>query len=107
MQLDRRDVLGLPRTAPRQFPGPQPARVRRAGPAGLYVELDAQPGVEVGPCSWGRPLPQTTNHAHGATSTVTLTYDNGFPPGGTRCLVVFTDAGLADPWVTAFDGWPA
>lgn len=70
-----------------QASGPQPATVRRVDGRGLFVELDRLgSGRVIGPARYGPA---------------------GSPPTGTRCLVLFADAGVAEPWVVAFDGWPA
>lgn len=96
-------VLGK-RTAPPQFDGPQPATVLKVIGSDLYVELEAVDGLEVGPCAWSRPAGHFhTNPEGGSTGTVSAST----PPAGTRCLVVFAGAGVTDPWVIGWDGWPS
>lgn len=74
----------------RQVEGPRTATVRRSDGGRLLVTVDGLGDDRlIGPCRWARP--------DGA----------GQPPAGTRCLVLFADAGVGDPWVVAFDGWPA
>lgn len=73
----------------RQFAGPQRGQVTRVtGTGELFVILDALGrDVEFGPCRYDRP-------------------PDALPEPETACLVLFSDAGAADPWVVAFDGWP-
>lgn len=96
-------VLGTPRPR-RQFTGPQPAAVVRVTDGALYVELDALPDVEVGPCAWSRPLPP---HRHADPDGLTGETVSADPPAGTRCLVALVGDGLGGPWLLAWDGWPA
>lgn len=96
----------------RPLSGPQAGRVLRITDGALFVELEAADGLEVGPCAWSRPMAQPTEaHSHstenGPTGDAYLSYDPGDPPPGTRCLLLFAGTGIADPWVVAFDGWPA
>jgi hypothetical protein len=68
--------------------GAQEGVVASADSTGLRVSLPRfHPGLAFGPCGWSRP------------STTA-----GYPPVGTRCLVMFVGT---NPWVTAFAGWPA
>lgn len=94
-------LLGV-RPRRRQYEGPQPARVVRASAAGLFVALEATPSVEH-KASWSRDKA----HTHTVSGTTSSTADVGFPPVGTRCLVLFAGAGIADPWVVQFASWPA
>lgn len=100
-------LLTLPAAAvrlpSRQFDGPQPATVLRVTGGQLFVELDAAAGLEVGPCFWSRPAAHSHSDPDGATGT----YNPADPAAGTRCLVLFAGAGVTDPWVVAFDRWPA
>lgn len=86
-----------------QFPGPQAAQVVRVDGERLYVKLDAAPALEV-EVSWSRPL---AAHSHTDPDGPTGLYTPPNPPVGTRCLVLFTDRGVADGWVVAWKGWPA
>lgn len=86
-----------------QFPGPQPAKVTRVVGSNLYVELDNARGLEV-ECKWSRPL---AAHSHSDPDGATGTYTPPAPPTGTRCLVLFSDLGMVDAWVVAWNGWPA
>lgn len=94
-------ILDDRRRAP-QFAGPQPATVLRVDGARLVVSLEAFPEQEFA-CTWGRPAEHNHSDPDGATGYA----GPGDPPAGTRCLVLFAGQGLADPWVTAFAGWPA
>lgn len=99
---DVTDVLGGRRPT-RQFPGPQVAKVVRVTDGTLFVELKALPGAEFA-ARWSQPL---APHHHSDPDGETTTYTPPPPPSGTACLVLFADAGVADPWVVQFDGWPA
>lgn len=91
------------RTPARQFAGPSPAKVLRVTSGALYVELDAVPGLEIGPVKWGKPATHTHSDPDGATGANAVPN----PPAGTRCLILFAGEGIADPWLGAWSGWPA
>lgn len=88
----------------RQLDGPQPASVRRVTGGLLFVELEAAKDFEVGPCAWSRPL---AAHSHTDPDGETGIYSPPDPAAGTRCLLLFAGDGISDPWVVAWDGWPA
>jgi hypothetical protein len=99
---DVTEVLGGRRT-PRQFTGPQPAKVVRVAGNDLFVELNTLRGAEFS-ARWSQPL---APHSHSDPDGQTGDYTPPTPPPGTACLVLFADAGVADAWVVAFDRWPA
>jgi len=75
----------------RSHPYPEEGVVVSADATGVQVQLPLfHPDWKYGPCSWSRPA---------ATA--------GYPPAGTRCLVVFAGPNQNRPWITGFDGWPA
>jgi len=95
-----REALDLGRS---QFDRPLAARVTKVS-GGLFVALESVPELEIGPCAWQRPL---AAHTHTITGGSTGSYTAGDPPLRTRCLVQFAGDGVTDPWVVAFDAWPA
>lgn len=106
--IDR--LLRQPARPVRQFAGAHTARVHSIAADGrLNVTTAALgPGVLVGPCRWQRPDTATSGASVGDHGSHThAPADPAVPPTGTTCLLVFTDAGMADPWIVAFDGWPA
>lgn len=72
-----------------QFPRPREAIVDRVEGGKLFVVLVNARETLFGPVSW-QPVP-----------------GYGFPPAGTRCVVVFLGRGADRPWVVAFNGWPS
>lgn len=86
----------------RQFQGPQAAKVLGVEGTRLLVALELFP-EQTYSCSWGKPA----DHRHTDPDGLTGFSGTATPPVGTRCLVLFAGNGVADPWVTAFSGWPA
>lgn len=81
---------------------PVEAIVSQADATGLKVVIPSfGPQWSFGPCSYGRPLDGSSGSWAGSSS---VTIPVGYPPIGTKCLVVFTVD--EHPWIIAFKGWP-
>lgn len=84
-------LLNKPLPVP-PLPGPMEGVVVSTGAGGVRVIL---PGFHNdwawGPCFYSRP-----------------SSGSGYPPIGTRCLMVLSSvADNSNPWIVAFSGWPA
>ena len=77
--------------------GPTQGVVVGTGVGGVKVALpNFHPDWAFGPCRYSKPP-----DSPGSTPPVVV----GFPPLGTRCLIVLDEA--ETPWIVAFDRWPA
>lgn len=107
MSIDR-ELAGARAHPGAQFTRPQRATVRRTGADGVFVTLDRLDDTRFfGPCRWARPAAPDLQTAGDPGHDHSPAVPEAYPPTGTRCLVLFSDLGAADPWIVAFDGWPA
>lgn len=75
------------------LPGVHEAVVASADATGLRASIPGfHPGLAFGPCAWSKP------------PDVPGVYTIGYPPVGTRCLLVFAGN---NPWIIGFNHWPA
>lgn len=94
------DDVFLDDRSPRpQLVGPQAGTVLGVAGGKLLVSLEAFPDQQF-ICTWGHPA----DHTHTVSAGSTGAAGGSHPATGSRCLVLFVGAGLADPWVVAVNG---